>query len=110
MKQPSASSQWKLPLWVPTRLRGAWLGEEVEKEGEETAAVAVVLAIAAMKGKGQEKQRFLWKLKSFWLNPFVANENISKRPKIVFSCKRHKATPVLPCNIVASLLYLFQEN
>ncbi|KAK2981913.1 hypothetical protein RJ640_019133 [Escallonia rubra] len=31
MKQPRASSQWKLPLWVPTRLRGAVVGEPVEK-------------------------------------------------------------------------------
>lgn len=28
MKQPSASSQWKLPWWVPTRFTG------IESEGE----------------------------------------------------------------------------
>lgn len=32
MKQPSASSQWKLPLWVPTLLEPG-PGEAVEKAG-----------------------------------------------------------------------------
>jgi len=34
MKQPRASSQWKLPLCVPTRFRGAWTGDPEEKESD----------------------------------------------------------------------------
>ncbi|KAK4847701.1 hypothetical protein QYF36_004890 [Acer negundo] len=43
MKQPRASSQWKLPLWVLTRLRGALMGEEVENPGEETGDHEIVI-------------------------------------------------------------------
>ena len=60
MKQPRASSQWKLPLWVSTRLRGALIGEEVENPGEQTCVVdGEDVSATAQRGKREQVKRFL---------------------------------------------------
>lgn len=49
MKQPSASSQWKLPWWVPTRFRG------IESEGEGEAGEREARGEEAMKVRRKKK-------------------------------------------------------
>lgn len=61
MKQPRASSQWKLPLCVPTRFRGAWLGEPAEEKAE---------TLVAMRGS-RRVVNWVWKVKSLWFKPLV---------------------------------------
>ena len=59
MKQPRASSQWRLPLWVPMRFRGSLMGEEVKNPGEETCVVdGEDMAAAARRGKREQVKRF----------------------------------------------------
>lgn len=73
MKHPRASSQWKLPWWVPTRFWETWFEGEDTGEKDEELAVAI-----------RENARGFWclrklKVKSlgFWSSALVRTENIS---------------------------------